>query len=283
MSFAIVVDSTCDMTLDELATLNIKMVPLTISVGGESFLDQYEISSPTFYERMAAANELPKSAQPSPASFIKAYEEQVVAGHEGVLAICIAHVLSGTVQSARLAADQVNFPVEVVDCAGAAAQFSLVVQEAARLRSEGLSLDKAAAKLAERIAQTEFLIACETLENLLKGGRLKPEEAEAAAKLNIKPVLTFDEMGVLHAYDKVRGMSGARKLFASELEKRTAELGRQRVRICHANNPAEAENLRRTLEETGIDFEDAGTCICGATVGTHLGAGALGIAFITAE
>lgn len=283
MSFAIVVDSTCDMTLGELDTLDVKMVPLTISVGGESFLDQYEISSPAFYERMAAASELPKSAQPSPARFIDDFQEQRKAGHDGVLCICLAHVLSGTAQSAQLAAKQVDFPVEVVDCAGAAAQFSLMVQEAVRLRSEGLSLEQAAGKLRERTADTEFLIACETLENLLKGGRLKPEEAEAAAKLNIKPVLTFDEIGVLRAYDKVRGMSGVRKLFAAELEKRSAELGRQRVRICHANNPAEAENLRRTLEETGAEFEDAGTCICGATVATHLGAGALGIAFITAE
>ena len=283
MSFAIVVDSTCDMTLDELAALDVKMVPLTISVGGESFLDQYEISSQAFYERMAAASELPMSAQPSPARFMETYREQQAAGHDGVLTICIAHVLSGTAQSAQLAAEQVDFPVEVVDCAGATAQFSLMVQEATRLRDQGASLEEAASKLRERTADTKFLIACETLENLLKGGRLKPEEAEAAAKLNIKPVLTFDEIGVLRAYDKVRGMSGARKLFASELEKRTAELGRQRVRICHANNPSEAENLRRALEETGVDFEDAGTCICGATVATHLGAGALGIAFITAE
>lgn len=283
MSFAIVVDSTCDMSLDELAALKAQMVPLTITVGGESFRDQFEISSQDFYERMAQADELPKSAQPSPADFIDAYNKAHEAGCDGVLAICIAHVLSGTVGSAQLAASQVDFPVEVIDSAGATAQFSLLVQEAARMRDAGLSLAEAAAGIKERISDTTFYIACETLEHLLKGGRLQPQEAEAAAKLNIKPVLTFDEAGVLKAFDKARGMSGVRKLYVSQLERLTEERGRQRVRICHANNPVEAENLRRALEESSIDYIDAGTCICGATVGTHLGAGALGIACITEQ
>lgn len=283
MSFAIVVDSTCDMSLEELAALDVAMVPLTISVGGKDYLDQFEISSAEFYERMAAAEELPKSAQPSPAAFIEAFGKAQEKSGEGVLSINIAHALSGTVGSAQLAASQVDFPVEVVDCAGATAQCALLVQEAARMRDAGINLTDAANKLKELIGQTTFYIACETLENLLKGGRLQPQEAEAAVKLNIKPVMTFDEIGVLRAFDKVRGMSGVRKLYASELERLTAERGRQRVRIAHANNPAEAENLLNALKGSGIDFVDAGSCICGATVGTHLGAGALGIAFITEQ
>ena len=283
MSFAIVVDSTCDMSLEELADLDVAMVPLTISVGGEDYLDQFEISSTEFYERMEAAEELPKSSQPSPASFIETFGKTQEEGSEGVLCINIAHVLSGTVGSAQLAASQVNFPVEVIDCAGATAQCALLIQEAARMRDAGVNLADAASQIKELIGQTTFYIACETLENLLKGGRLQPQEAEAAAKLNIKPVMTFDEIGVLRAFDKVRGMSGVRKLYASELAKLTEKRGRQRVRIAHANSPAEAESLLRALKDSGVDFADGGLCICGATVGTHLGAGALGMACITVQ
>lgn len=281
MNFAIVVDSTCDMSLEELAALDVEMVPLTISVGGKDYLDQFEISSKEFYERMDAAEELPKSAQPSPAAFIETFEKTQAKGCEGVLTINIAHVLSGTTGSAQLAASQVDFPVEVIDCAGATAQCALLIQEAARMRDAGASLEEAASQIKEMIGQTKFYIACETLENLLKGGRLQPQEAEAAAKLNIKPVMTFDEIGVLKAFDKARGMSGVRKLYVSELARLTSERGRQRVRIAHANNPAEADNLLRALREADIDFVEGGTCICGATVGTHLGAGALGMACIT--
>lgn len=282
MSFAIVVDSTCDMTLDELDALGVELVPLTITVDGANYLDQLEISSLEFYERMSQANELPKTAQPAPYDFKQAYEKAYAAGCEGVLSLHIAHVLSGTVESARLAARMVDFPVEVVDCAGATAQFALLVQEASRLRASGLKLQETCTALHERIPQTSFFIGCETLEHLLKGGRLQPQEAEQAAKLNIKPVLTFDEAGVLRAFDKVRGMGGVRKLFVEQLQAATEQRGTQRVRIAHANNPEEAAKLREAIAESGLPFEDSGTCICGATVGTHLGAGALGMALIPA-
>lgn len=281
MSFSILVDSTCDFSLDELKALNVRMVPLTITVGGGSYLDQLEITPAEFYERMAAAAELPKTAQPSPADFIKVYKEEIDKGAEGIMILCIAHVLSGTVGSARLAAGELDFPIKVIDSAGASAQCAVLVQDAVAMRDAGMSLDDAAAKIEERIPDSKFFIAPETLENLLKGGRLAQEDADNATKLNIKPIFSFDETGYLKPWSKARGMNGVRKALVAEVEKRTQELGRQRVRICHAGNEPEAEKLAQAFAESGIDYEDGGVSYCGATVGTHLGRGALGIGVVT--
>lgn len=281
MSFSILVDSTCDFSLDELKDINVRMVPLTITVDGDSYLDQVEISPAEFYERMASADELPKTAQPSPADFIKVYKEEIEKGADGIMVMCIAHVLSGTVGSARLAAGELDFPIKVIDSAGASAQCAVLVQDAVALRDAGKTLEETAEAIERRIPDSKFYIAPETLENLLKGGRLAQEDADNATKLNIKPIFSFDETGHLKPWGKARGMNGVRKTFVAEVEKRTQELGRQRVRICHAGNEAEAEKLAQALAESGIDYEDGGMFYCGATVGTHLGAGALGIGVIT--
>ena len=101
MGFAVVVDSTIDMSAEEYQALNITMVPLNILVGGSEFKDQVEISSEEFYQRMSEAEQLPKTAQPAPYDFAQAYEHLAKEGYDGIVSLHIAGVLSGTVESAR--------------------------------------------------------------------------------------------------------------------------------------------------------------------------------------
>ncbi len=282
MSFAIVADSTCDLSAQELEDLGVTMIPLTIDVDGGSYLDQVEISSAEFYERMAAAEELPRTACPKPFDFMELYKKKQAEGYDGVLVINIAETLSGTVGSARLAAKDVDVPVEVIDTMGATMQAFLVLQKAVECRDAGMSLVDAAAAARAFVDDTTFFIACDTLENLLKGGRLAQEDAIAATKLNVKPVFTFDEQGRIKPFDKARGMNGARKSMVAALQQEQARKGCLRIRFGHANAPKEVEKLKQAVVEAGIDFVDCGTCLCGATIGTHLGAGALGLACASA-
>lgn len=282
MGFAVVVDSTCDFTQEEYKALDVHMVPLSVLIDGEVFKDQVEISSEQFYERMAASDGLPQSSQPTPHEFEQMYTSLAEQGYDGVIAIHIAGVLSGTIESSRTAAEQVDIDVRVLDGAraGATASVALVVAEICKMRDAGATLDEAEAKAKELLATAEFLVAPETLENLLKGGRLSADQVKNASLLNIKPIFTFNEKGILVAYGKAKGMRGVIKTFVSEVEKRTADKGTQRIRFCHCGNVSPVEDMKKALDEAGIDYVDGGTCPCGAIISTHLGPGALGIGML---
>ena len=101
--------------------------------------------------------------------------------------------------------------------------------------------------------------------------------------LNIKPIFTFSETGVLVAFGKAKGMRGVIKRYVQNAQKRTEEQGKQRIRFCHVANEQGVEDLRSALNEAGVEYVDEGSSPCGATVATHLGLGALGISFAPAE
>lgn len=282
MGFAVVVDSTFDMSQAEYRDLGITMVPLNILIDGSEFKDQVQITSEEFFERMAASEALPKTAQPSPYDFAQVYEQLAEQGAEGVISLHIAAPLSGTVESARIAAKQVDVDVRVIDTLNVAASSSLLAQRVCALRDADATLDQAEAALQHEVAKPTFLVACDTLENLLKGGRLSAEQVKTASMLNIKPIFTLDDTGVLVAFGKGKGMHGVLKQYAQAVADATKEQGLQRVRFCHCGNGAAVDELKQLLAAKGIEYEDAGTCPCGATVATHLGVGAVGIGFCPA-
>lgn len=285
MGFAIVVDSTCDFTGDEYRSLDVTMVPLSILIDEVVYKDQVEISSEEFFERMDASENLPQSSQPTPLDFQKVYESLAEKGYDGVLSVHIAGVLSGTIESARIAAQQVDIDVRTIDAAaaGATASMAIAVQKACEMRDAGASLDEAQAEVEKMCAHACFLVAPETLENLLKGGRLSADQVKTSSLLNIKPIFSFNEKGVLYAFGKAKGMRGVIKAFVEELQKQTHESGVQRVRFCYAGNEKVVEDLKQALAEAEVPYIDCGTCPCGATITTHLGTGALGFGMIPNE
>ena len=285
MGFAVVVDSTADLLPEEYKALDVHMVPLSVLIDGETFKDQFEISSEQFYERMAAAENLPQSSQPTPYDFEQMYNTLAEKGYDGVIAIHIAGVLSGTIESSRAAAEQVDIDVRVLDGAraGATAPVALVVEQICKMRDEGATLDEAEAKAKELLATAEFLVAPETLENLLKGGRLYADQVKNTSLLNIKPIFKKKKKGILNAYGKAKGMRGVIKTFVSEVENRTNEYGELRIRFCHSGNLKPIEDMKAALAEAGIEYIDGGTCPCGAIISTHLGPGALGIGILPAN
>lgn len=277
MSFAIVVDSVADLNAEECERYGITAVPLTVEVGDESFKDQVEISSEEFYDKMIAFETLPKSSQPAPSEFIDVFNELAEAGNDQVIAVHLAAVLSGTSESSSLAASQVEVPVEVLDSLNACSGQALIAILAAELRDAGVSAEETIARLQAARAQTRFFIACGTLDNLLAGGRLSAEEVDTATMLDIKPMMTFDEQGILRAVDKAKGMNGIIKKYVEKLQQLTEEEGIQRVRFCHSRNEKGVEKLKKAFAEAGIEYLDYGTCPCGAIVATHLGMKALGM------
>ncbi len=129
------------------------------------------------------------------------------------------------------------------------------------LRDAEVSLDEAQAAIEELIPKTQFLVACDTLENLLKGGRLSADQVKNASLLNIKPIFTFNETGVLVAFDKAKGMRGVIKQYVQNAQKRTEEQGKQRIRFCHVANEQGVEDLRSALDGAGVEYVDEGSSL----------------------
>lgn len=280
MSFGIVTDSTCDWDAHEYQARKVQMVPLSIKIDDDIVLDVAQISAEEFYDRMQAAKHLPMSSQPTPAAFDAAYQALEQGGCDQIISIHIAGVLSGTVNAASLAAAHADVPVSVVDAKTTTAGLGLLVQRLCDLRDAGATAEEALAETGALIPQNRFYLAVDNLENLLKGGRLSEDQAMQATLLNIKPELTFDERGALEAYGKGKGMKGVVKDFAKAVQERTEQTGRQRVRFLSTRNEEAVESLKEALAQAGVDYVDCGTCKCGATIATHVGIGAVGLACI---
>lgn len=276
---AIVTDSTCDWDFPEYARRNVTMVPLKICFGDQTFKDQYEIGTEEFYDRMIAAENLPTTSQPSPHEFAQVFEQLAQQGYEGVLCMHIALPLSGTVQSAEIAASTAPIPVKVIDPGHTTASLGLIVDAACDARDAGVeSLDELYDRMVAYCRKTRIVLTPATLDNLVRGGRFPKEAAEQLGLLNVRMILTLDETGAVVPFDKAKGFKGAVARYVSFVKEYAAENAPVRVRFVHTRALDSVEKLKAALAEAGVEYIDAGTTSVGATVATHLGMGAFVLA-----
>lgn len=280
VKIAIVTDSTCDWHFEDYAARGVTMVPLKVNFGGEeSYTDQYEISCDEFYDKMIASETLPTSSQPSPHDFAQAFERLASEGYEGIVSMHIAPTLSGTIQAAEIAAQTSPIPVRTFDSRGAASLLGLLVDKACELRETDITLDEMCDKLNAYRDACRIVLAPETLENLVKGGRMPAEAASQAGMLNIRLIITLtEENGLVNVLDKVKGQKGQISAMTDYLTSYVEEHGPARVRLLQARNQKGIDKLVDALADAGVDYETVSVDNCGAIIATHLGMGTLGIA-----
>lgn len=280
MKIAIVTDSTCDWPFADYSKHGVSMVPLSIGFGGKAFLDQIELSSDEFCDLLENDSaDLPTTSQPSPGAFSALFDDLATQGYEAALCLHIGSSLSGTVQSASIAAAQAPFPVRVVDTHLAASALGLAVQQACRLRDAGIcDLDELERLVVEACGKTKILLVPESLDSLVRGGRLPKEAAEKMGMLNVRALLTIDATGSVVFFDKARGLKGAIARCMEVLEQEAAENGALDVRYAHVRNVDAAEKAAAAIAASNAEVASLHADICGATIATHLGLGAWCIA-----
>lgn len=272
----IVTDSTVDMSAEELTMYDIEMIPLSISIDGEVFLDKIEIGTEEFLERMRNSKELPKSSQPSAGAFLDVYNKLGADGSE-IVSIHMTGGMSGTVRSAESAAGMSDAKVTVVDSKFISKALSFQVIEAAIMAKEG----KSAAEITERLAviqnQTALIIVINTLDNLVKGGRIGKVSAFIGSLLNIKPIAAL-EGGVLNPVTKARSQSQIVKKLVNRFVDDTKGKIVKGVGIAHANGYELSDKVREAVKEgSGIqDIKIEGTT---PVVSTHAGEGAMALMY----
>lgn len=277
----IVCDSTCDMGPQWLAENDVVMVPLKVLFGEETFLDWVDFTPPTFFEKLATAPVLPKTSQPSPADFAAVYERLAAQGCDEIVSIHLTAALSGTFESATMAASGCRIPVRVIDTLTVSAGEALAILAALDARAAGG--DGAAIEAAARhvVETSSILFALDTLEYLVKGGRAGKAKGLAASLLNIKPVLTFNDEGTIEPFKNVKGTKKA----ISEIAAAVAEASKNgvvKVAYLHSMAPELADQLHEEIDRLGGTTDVIHTTSVGAVIGTYAGPGAVGAAFCPA-
>jgi DegV family protein with EDD domain len=271
---AIVVDSTADFPEAPQRFPNWRAVPLYVRFGDESYRDYVELEPAAFYQRLRSGPETPSTSQPTPGDFLDAYQE--LAGYERILSLHIAEKLSGTIESARSAARLLGDDrVRTIDSESASAAIAMLGLAIQRRLERGTS-DEEVDELVERYRrEAGLLFTVETLEYLVRGGRIGRARAWAGELLNIKPILSIKEGEVLPV-KRVRGNRKAFNEFASAFESGTREEPGLRVGIAHADAPERAEALRKMVRATRPAAEVEVVTTLGPVVGAHAGPGTVG-------
>ncbi len=275
---AVVTDSTCDLGPARLAELGVEMVPLKVHFDDQTFLDWIDLPPEEFYPRLESSPRLPTTSQPSPQEFSAVYKRLAGEGAEGIVSVHLSSKLSGTCESATIAAKDSPVPVRVVDSLLASAGTALIVLAACAARDAGGDLDAVERATLDRISGTELIFSLDTLDYLVKGGRAGRAQGLAASLLNIKPLLEL-RAGVIEPFGRAKGMRRSLQMLADRVAARSAEVGRLEVVVLHAVAPDLGDQLVAALTEAGADFRTLESVRIGAVIGTHVGPKAVGVSY----
>jgi DegV family protein with EDD domain len=272
---AVVLDSTADCADPQARHANWRMVPLYVRFGDETLREYVDITPEEFYRRLTDSPEPPKSSQPTPADFAAVYEE--LAGYERILPVVLSAKLSGTYESARLGAESAGDErVSVID-SGVTCGGSVILADAIQRRLERGTTDEEIQELVERFKATRgLLFTVETLEYLIRGGRIGKASGLAGQLLNVKPILHFED-GEVAPLKRVRGRAKALAEFERLFVEGTTDSPDLHVGVGHAVAPAEAETLLARLREARPRASYDLLVTLGPVIGTHGGPGTLGL------
>ncbi len=271
---AIVIDSTADFPEAPERFPNWRMVPLYVRFGDESYRDYVELGPHEFYERLRTAESLPTTSQPTPGDFLACYER--LGAYERILSLHIAGKLSGTVESARRAGEELGGGrVRAIDSETASAAIAMLGLAVQRRLERGTT-DEEVDALVERFKRgAGLLFTVDTLEFLARGGRIGKARAWAGELLNIKPILTIAE-GEVVPIKRVRGNRKAFQEFVTAFESGSSDGPTLRVAIANAEAPEREQALRELVRRMRPQAEIEIATTLGAVVGTHAGPGTVG-------
>lgn len=275
MAVKVVTDSTCDLPRDLANELGIIIVPLTVRFGEESYYDGVDLIADDFYSKLMSSKDLPTTAAPAPGAFAEVYRRLLTEGHQ-VLSLHISSKLSATSTSASNGRDQLGpgEAVEVIDTLSVSMGLGLLVLRAARAARGGGKLGDIAELVKALMADVRLYGAFDTLRYLQKGGRIGKASALLGSLLNLKPMVLVHE-GEVHPLTKARTRTKA----VDRLVELVAAAKVEDIGVMHATTPGDMEALARRVS-AAANGKEVIKAQFGPVLGTYVGPGILGVAFI---
>ena len=271
---AVVLDSTADLPDASERHPNWRTVHLYVRFGDETFREYVDLSAEEFYRRLRASPEPPRSSQPSPADFEVVFES--LAGFERIICVLLPEALSGTIKSARLAAEPLGDRVLVID-SGVISGGAVLLAECIQRRLERGTTEEEIHALLERFRREHgLLFTVDTLDYLVRGGRVGKAAGLAGQLLSVKPILSITD-GEVTPLKRVRGRAKALAALADIFEESTRDEPTLHVGVAHADAERDVEDLaarvRAKRRQASFDFVTE----LGPVIGTHGGPGTLGL------
>ncbi len=272
-----VTDSASDLDPASAKAAGIRIVPLSVTFGSESFLAGQDLSTEEFWTRMTAPNApFPKTAASSPGEFKAVYDAAFADGADAIVSIHVSAKLSGSIKSAEIAAGMLpDRKIHIVDSQGASMAEGILAFVGIEMAKMGVSAEEIARVLNDRASDLRMYVSLETLEYLKKGGRISGAAAAIGGLLSVRPIIAVED-GVVETADKPRTRAKSRERCIELICARPIE----RIAILHTMAPDIDEFRDEVVRRSGVDPSTAQVYLVGASVGPHLGPGCVGAAVL---
>lgn len=283
MGIRIITDSASDISQKRAAEWGITVLPLTVRFHEDEYQDGVTLTPHEFYQKLVETDEIPKTSQITPFVYEQEFKKAVEAGDEAVC-FCLSSGVSGSYESACVAARQFGDKVAVIDSRQFCVSEYIIVQRAVQLRDEGKSFSQLVEQIREELKDAHVIAVFDTLEYLKLGGRISAAAAAIGGVLSIKPVLTIED-GQVKILGKARGSRNSGNMLSQFVEK-TGGIDFSRP-VCLGYAGFDDTVLRKYVEDSAWLYEGHEDALqvaeVGATIGTYSGPGAIAVAFFAAK
>jgi DegV family protein with EDD domain len=272
-----VTDSASDLDPAVARSAGIRVVPLVVTFGSQSFRAGVDLTTEQFWERMTASGaEFPKTAASSPGEFKAVYDGAFAEGADAIVSVHVAGSLSGSIKAAEIAKSMLpDREIHIVDSQGASMAEAILCFMGQDLADRGMPAAEIAEVLSDRASDLRMYVSLETLEYLKKGGRISGAQAAIGTLLSVKPIIAV-EAGHVETADKPRTRSKSRERCLELITARPIE----RLALLHTMAPDFAEFRAEVIRRSGLAESEVLTSVVGSSVGPHLGPGCVGAAVL---
>ena len=276
MKTVILTDSTSDIEPDILKQLDVKTVNLAVNFGTESFTDGISLTKKEFFEKLATSDTNPTTSQPSPQQFLAVFNRCKASG-DAVVYIGLSSVLSGTLQSARIAKEMCDYEnIYIVDSLSATAGIELLVRVACDMRESGMPAQQIAEEITALVPKIRIYAYVDTLKYLVRGGRLSKTAGAIGGALGIKPLITVAD-GAVVSIGTARGQKNAYEKLTDIVKSADIDSTKPMM-LTFTENRENMHMLEMHMLESGINYSWKYGEV-GSVIGTHVGPGAAAVAY----
>lgn len=278
MKLAVITDSSAFLQAEALRKEDLFVLDIPVNIDGQEYVEGVNLTAQEFYEKMASASELPKTSQPSIAKLDEILSSLKDKGYTHALGLFLSSGISGFHQNIQYMKDEYEgLTIAFPDTRITSAPLGYMVESVFRWAEQGEEFTTILDQLENQIQKTSAFIMVDDLDHLVKGGRLSNGAAILGNLLSIKPILYFNDQGVIEVYEKVRTEKKATKRLV-EIVKEATTNGNYQITVIHGNAPQKAADLRQLLIDGGV-ATDVSIATFGSVIGTHLGEGSIALGY----